>query len=297
MEVIVLVDGAKPLPKENLTLALGDFDGVHLGHQKLIQEGKAFADGSPFGVFLFEKDPSLFLPNGKGKQFLTALKDKLYYLERAGADLAYVAEVNEAFFAMSPEAFIENYLLPLGTKKVAVGEDYRFGKGAKGTPETLKNAFDVHVTQLVYEGEEKIASRGIKNLVAEGKIEEANALLGHPYRLFGKIQEGLHNGRKIGFPTINLALSFPYILPKVGVYLGYVELKGGSFPAIINVGSNPTIGILEEAIVEAHLKGFKGNAYGEDCKVHFLSFLREEEKFASLDELKAQLAKDIALLP
>ncbi|MBP5217005.1 MAG: hypothetical protein J6038_04135, partial [Bacilli bacterium] len=223
--------------------------------------------------------------------------DKLYYLERAGVDLAYVAEVDEAFFQMSPEAFIENYLLPLGTKKVAVGEDYRFGKGAEGTPETLKGYFDVHVTKLVFQGEEKIASRGIKNLVAEGKIEEANALLGHPYRLFGRVQEGLHNGRKIGFPTINLAFSFPYLLPKVGVYQGYVEIKGSSYPSIINVGTNPTIGLLEEPIVEAHLKGFKGNAYEERVKVHFLSFLREEKKFDDLSSLKAQLEKDIALLP
>ncbi|MBO4540568.1 MAG: hypothetical protein J5736_01140, partial [Bacilli bacterium] len=106
MERIYLLDGAKPEPKMGLTLALGDFDGVHLGHQKLIQEGKAFAGDAPFGVFLFEKDPSLFLANGKGKEFLSSLEDKIDSLEKQGVELFYIAEVSPAFFCMSPEDFI-----------------------------------------------------------------------------------------------------------------------------------------------------------------------------------------------
>ncbi len=297
MEVIALLQDGHPQKKQGLVLALGDFDGVHLGHRKLIEEGKTFAGERPFGVFLFENDPSLYLPNGKGKRFLSALEDKLFYLNRAGANLAYVAEVSESFFSLSPREFIEQYLIPLGVEAVAVGEDYRFGKGAQGTPELLKEYFDVHVTKLLFEGNEKIASRSIKALVEDGQIETVNALLGHPYRVQGQVKEGLHNGRKIGFPTINVHSEFPYLLPKVGVYAGIVEIGGGTYHSIINVGSNPTIGVLDHPILEAHLKDFKENVYGEECRVSFLTYLRPEIKFASLNELKDQLQEDLKKLP
>ena len=297
MEKVFLLDGARPEEKENLTLALGDFDGVHLGHQFLIKEGLSFASGNPFGVFLFDKDPSCFLDNGKGKTFLSSLEDKLDYLEDAGAKLAYIIEVSKSFFSLNPRQFIERCLLPLGVKKVVVGEDYRFGKNAEGTPETLKEYFEVHVSELMLQNKEKIASRSIKKLIQDGKIQEANALLGHPYRVKGKVEEGFHNGRKIGFPTINLEPSFPYLKPKNGVYIGLAEVDGGLYDSIINVGTNPTIGLLKNPILEAHLKGYDGNAYGKSCKVSFLSFLREEKKFDGLEGLKDQLAKDLASLP
>lgn len=271
-------------------LCLGDFDGVHLGHQELAKRALSLGEAA---AFLFDKDPSLFLDNGKGKRFLTSWEDKAALFAKLGVETIYLEEVDASFFALPPERFLEEVLGPLSPKALVVGEDYRFGKGGAGTVEELAARFPVEVVPLLRDGAgRKIASRSIKAALASGEVADAAQALGRPYEVNGVVAEGFHNGRKIGFPTINLSLFFPYFLPQSGVYRGYAVLEGRRYEAIVNVGKNPTVGLLQEEIVEAHLKGFSAQAYGLKAAVGFLSHIRGERKFASLEELRRQLQED-----
>lgn len=144
--------------------------------------------------------------------------------------------------------------------------------------------------------EGKISTQSIIKMIEEGKIEAANDDLGRPYRISGKVVKGLSNGRKIGYRTANLKLLTPYVIPKSGVYKGKAIVKGMSYNSLINVGTNPTIGRLSTDSIEAHLLGFNENIYGEDVKLEFLSYIREEKLFSSLDDLRKQLDIDIKIL-
>lgn len=290
---IIHLENEKPTI-QNTTLLLGDFDGVHLGHQSLVKKAKEFEE--PIGALLFDVDPVFFLDNGKTKKVLSSLEERIELLSSYGVEIFYVIHTTKEFLSLSPEEFMKDVLLPLKPARLIVGSDYRFGKMAKGDAETLKNLFEVEVVSLLQDNGSKIASRDIKTKIEEGDIEKATSLLGHPFQITGIVQEGFHNGRKIGFPTINLRLDVPYVLPRSGVYLSKVTLEGETYPAITNVGTNPTVGELVEPIVESHLDGFEGESYGKVASILFYAYLREETKFASLEDLGLQLEKDMASL-
>ena len=290
---IVHLENEKPSIK-NATLLLGDFDGVHLGHQSLVKKAKEFDE--PIGALLFDVDPVFFLDNGKTKKVLSSLEERIELLSSYGVEIFYVIHTTKEFLSLSPEDFMKDVLLPLKPARLIVGSDYRFGKRAQGDAETLKSLFTVEVVSLLQDNGSKIASRDIKTKIEEGDIEKATSLLGHPFQITGIVQEGFHNGRKIGFPTINLHLDVPYVLPKSGVYLSKVTLEGKTYSAITNVGINPTVGELVEPIVESHLDGFEGESYGKEASILFYAYLREETKFASLEDLGLQLEKDMASL-
>ena len=274
---------------------MGDFDGVHLGHQELVKAALSFKD-VPHAALLFDQDPSFFLDNGKSKKILTSLEDKIALFEGYGLDMVYVIHVDPSFFATSPEEFISSYLKPIEPYVLISGSDYRFGKKASGDVALLGKHFRLKTVDLLLHDEKKIASRDIKAFIANGQIEEANAELGRLYSLKGVVHEGFHNGRKIGFPTINLHLEESYLLPSSGVYLTETTLDGVTYPSITNVGNNPTVGLLHHERVESYLKGYEGEAYGKAAVVAFKKKIREERKFDSLEELKLQLEIDKALL-
>ena len=290
---IVFLEKEKPT-RLNASLLLGDFDGVHLGHQSLVKKAKEFDE--PIGALLFDVDPVFFLDNGKTKKVLSSLKERIELLSSYGVEIFYVIHTTKEFLSLSPEDFMKDVLLPLKPARLIVGSDYRFGKRAQGDAETLKSLFEVRVVSLLQDNGSKIASRDIKTKIEEGDIEKATSLLGHPFQITGIVQEGFHNGHKIGFPTINLRLDVPYVLPKTGVYLSKVILDGETYPAITNVGVNPTVGELTDPIIESHLDGFEGEAYGKEASIHFYAYLREEIKFSTLKELGLQLEKDMASL-
>ncbi len=276
-------------------LLLGDFDGVHLGHQELVKAALSYKD-IPHAALLFDQDPSFFLDNGKSKRILTTLEDKIALFESLGLDTAYIIHVDSSFFSLTPEEFIDAYLRPIEPYVLISGSDYRFGKKAAGDVTLLAKSFRLKTVDLLYREEKKIASRDIKKMISDGLVEVAQEELGRPYCLKGVVHEGFHNGRTIGFPTLNLHLEEPYILPKGGVYLTETEINGKRYKSITNIGTNPTVGLLHHERVESYLKGFEGNAYEERISVYFLKRIRDEKKFSSLDELRAQLEKDKALL-
>ena len=275
-----------PAKEEGLTLALGNFDGLHRGHQRLFVEASLSASREA-GVMFFAS------PFGKGP-YLSSVADKCRYALSSRLDALYIFDNDERIYSFSGKEFIEKVLLPLGTKRVVVGEDFRYGHNREGGIELLKEYFDVEVVPLLEEKGQKISSTWIKSLLSEGKIEEANELLGHSYEIAGNVSRGYQNGMKIGYPTANIVPTFPYVLPRNGVYCGVVYVLGKAYRAMINVGTNPTVGKLSEPIIEAHILDYDEDCYDKTLYCAFLSFIREERKFSSLDELKAQLKKDEA---
>ena len=273
-----------PQAREDLSLALGNFDGFHAGHQRLFVETSLHAKGDAAALVFDE-------PFYEGP-YLSNVQDKKRYALSSRLDALYVLQGAKEVYSLSAEEFIEKVLLPLGTRRVVVGEDFRFGKGAAGDPELLKRYFDVDVVPLLTEEGEKVSSTAIKKSLLEGDILRANKFLGRPYEISGKVVEGLHNGAKIGFPTANVSSSFPYVLPKSGVYAGVVYLLGKAYRAMINVGTNPTIGVIEKPLVEAHILDYEGDCYDAFVYVAFLAFIREEARFDDLAKLAQQLRKD-----
>ena len=295
MDIVTFSLNQLPPKEEGLSLALGEFDGFHRGHQSLLLEARMHAEGKS-GVLLFSNPPHSFFRSDTKKESLSSLEDKIVFARKMGIDKCYIVETDEEFFALEKEEFIEKILLPLGTSLVVVGEDFSFGRNAKGKPSDLQKQIKTIVVPLLKEGGEKVSSSRVRELIKEGKIEEATSLLGHPYQIKGKVAHGLGNGHKLGFPTMNLKLDFSYLLPKDGVYYGKAYLLGFPYKAMINVGNNPTIGENIEKRIEVHLLGYEGDGYGKSLYLEFDSFVREEKRFASLEELSAQLSLDKANL-
>lgn len=273
-----------PSPKPGLTLALGNFDGFHLGHRDLALA--ASSEGSPSGILLFDH------PYKVSSTYLSDVEDKIRFSYVTGLEYAYVLHCEDSFYELSKDDFME-LLKRLGAKTIVIGEDFLFGKSALGTPEDLKRGFKVIVVPTHVDSQgHKISSSNIKLALSKGQIEEANSLLGHPYEIKGTVVHGLENGRKIGFPTCNLGLSFPYILPEDGVYCGLVYLSGVPYRAMINVGVNPTIGKLSSPLAEAHIIDGQVEAYGKRAYFRFYKKIRDEVTFSSLSELQHQLSLD-----
>jgi riboflavin kinase/FMN adenylyltransferase len=294
MKKIIFSYGQEVPRQQKLTLLLGSFDGVHRGHQQLIFEGKRSTEGD-LGVLLFDKNPADLMSNGKSSAVLTSLDDRLRLFENAGLDVAYIIRIDKEFLSVSPIDFITNALQKIDPEQIVVGTDYSFGAKAAGNDALLKRYFKVDVVDLLpYDGK-KISTQRIIADLAKGDLESANAQLGRPYELHGLVAHGFQKGRTIGFPTANIP-SNSYALPKNGVYQGVCFVRGRPYRSLINVGVNPTVGLLTVPVIECYLKGFDEEIYGETMYVQFLSFLREEKKFASLEELKGQLQKDIASL-
>ncbi len=274
-----------------ITLCLGYFDGVHNGHRKLVLDAKIAAEG-PLAVLLFDANPALYIPNGKSQGILTDVEDKKRLFAGLGFDYAIVVHVDKEFFGRSKEDFINSVICKINPSRIVCGTDYTFGRNAEGTIRDLEEWFPVVGVNLLEAGGKKIASRDIISFIEKGAVQTASELLGRPYEIRGEVVEGFHHGAEIGFPTANLKLSADYVLPKAGVYSGFVYVGGVPQKAIINVGTNPTVGVLSKPIVECHLLRYEGDLYGKTLYVDFVNRLRDEIKFADLNELKKQLEID-----
>ena len=273
--------------QEPCALLLGGFDGLHLGHLKLLEAAKATQ--LPVGITA--------ISGAKTGGDLFTLEEREYLFERMG--IAFVLELpfSEAVKNTSAEEFLRSVFAAVCVHEVFCGEDVRFGRNAIGTPETLKRSANCPVTVLktVQSGGEKIATSLCKSALAAGDMQRLNALLASPYFVQGTVEHGRQVGRTYGFPTLNLSVSTEKLLPKDGVYGGYAETPAGRYPTIINIGARPTFGV-EEKKVEAYLKGFSGDLYGATVRIYPTQFLRRIQKFDSEEELKNQLKKDIKRL-
>ena len=289
MRIIDFDINTTPLNDKDLVLCLGFYDGLHLGHQKLIKE--ALNEGYPVGVMTFDIAPAVLL--GKKENYsLTSTFDKADILEDLGVKYLYLMHFEKETLKVTKDEFIEKVLRPLNPRKIFVGEDYKFGVLGEGNAAYLKQFFDVQVVPLEKVDNMKISSKKIRELVENGKMEKASALLGRPYRIAGLVVEGDHNGQKIDFPTANLELDYPYVFPKEGVYMGYGYFMNRRRKAMICVGTHPTVHQLLKPIIEVHIIDFSENLYGRELYVDFVSYMRPIKQFASMEELRAQLLKD-----
>ena len=274
---------------KNINLVLGFFDGVHLGHQKMI--GDAVKD-APTGVMTFDISPSFALGKSPRYSHITSLFDKANLLKDLGVKYLYILRMSKELLALNANQYVDLILKKINPKKIYVGVDHRFGKNALGDVNLLKANFDVEAYELLKHDDEKISSRKIREFISEGKMEKVSECLGRPYQITGLVVEGKHNGEKIGFKTANIELNYPYVLPKLGVYTGYVKYLSSKYKAIISMSTHPTIQELNEPIIEVHLLSYEGNLYGKEIEVQFVSYIRDIIKFDNLDQLKEQLTKD-----
>ena len=290
MKIIEIeVDNISLEEVKGLNLCLGYFDGLHLGHQEIISE--ALKNGLT-GVMTFDVPPNFALGKNIVNCCLSSLYDKSNLLEDMGVKYLYILRMSKQLLNMSKEEFVNQILKPINPKAIFVGEDYRFGHEAKGTPNYLANFFEVHALPLLQYKNRKISSRYIREMVSEGKMDVIPEYLGRYYSIVGLVVRGKGNGNKIGFPTANLELDYPYVLPKIGVYMGYVKLLNSTYKAIICVSTHPTIMELNDPLIEVHLLYYKGDLYGREIEVEFVSFMREVYKFETIEELQEQLKKD-----
>ncbi len=281
-------------------LAIGYFDGVHIGHQKVIGSALAMAEklSLPAGVMTFHPHPRAVLGKEGYASYLTPLSEKLRQLEKLGVDHTYVVSFTRDFAAMIPEEFIESFLMRLRPKGVVVGFDYTFGHRAMGTAKTLReHCRDRYMLEVVdpvtLEGE-KVSSTLVREMLHEGNTGRACRLLGRPYRIHGKVIHGEHRGRTIGFPTANLTMTEPYFIPKTGVYVVRVECRGQVFHGVANLGYKPTFHQEKlDLSIEVHVLNFSGELYGESMAIQFMHYIRPEKKFPNVEALVQQIKEDV----
>lgn len=274
--------------EKNTALCLGYFDSLHLGHYHLIQEAKK--EAKEVALLTFDVSPKKYLHQQENEALMSE-EDRFRLLEKWGIHTIIILSFQQ-IKDCSPIYFIEHYLQVYQPSFLVVGFDYHYGKDAKGDIALLKQYFPVHVVEEQKDEHGKFSTTRIYHLIKEGKMEEVTSLLGRYYWLKGKVVHGYENGRKIGFPTANMEYDFPYLLPKKGVFAGIAKVRNQLYLAMINVGYHPTIMQVKEPRIEVHLLDFNENIYDEPIEVAFLSFLREEKKFVSMDALKEQLLHD-----
>lgn len=294
MEVIK-INGGVDVDLELGVAALGFFDGMHLGHLALLEEVKLCGqkENLKTAVLTFDVQPKTFLTKQK-EEYLMSVDDKIAFTKMLGIDYFIVLEFNEHLQNCSAHDFIESYLRPLNFRHLVCGFDYTFGKKGLGTSQTLAkygHLFSLSVVSKKEYNHHKIASTHIKQLLKKGDIVQANNLLGRPYRVTGRVVYGKQLGKRIGFPTANIDYG-SYLIPKRGVYAVNIVIDGHAHLAMANVGLNPTVETLDKLVLEVNVFDYTKDIYGEIVQVEFLKYIREEVKFASLDQLIDQLDTD-----
>jgi riboflavin kinase/FMN adenylyltransferase len=281
-------------------VALGTFDGVHLGHRAIL--GTALARAREAGIeavaCTFDPHPMEVLQPERAPRPITPLDERLQLIGETGVDAVVVLAFTRELAAVEPEAFVKDVLLDrLHAREIVVGYNHSFGRGARGDARLLEAlagrlGFRAHVVPPMTVDGAAVSSTGIRTALQRGDVAAAARSLGRPYAIAGTVSSGAGRGRTLGVPTANIAPDRPLLVAR-GVYRGLVTTQGKGHPAVVNVGVRPTFGETVLA-VEAHLLDFTGDLYGRSVRLEFLERLRDEMRFASVEELKAQVARDIA---
>jgi riboflavin kinase / FMN adenylyltransferase len=291
-----------PFRQGPFVMTMGNFDGVHLGHGLLLDKLTQLSreNGARAAVLTFSPHPNQFL-SGDIRPPLMTSQDKAKSMAQKGVDLLLVQKFDDKFSKVEPEDFLRQYLLArLELSHLILGYDFRFGFRSQGDFRLAhkimaESGVGVSQTEVKLNGGGVISSTRIRQALQSGDTLLANELLGYHYSIEGVVVQGLALGRQLGFPTANLA-QVSTLLPQLGVYAGYVCELGGEakqYPAVLNLGYRPTLDSHNELSCECHVIGFDGNLYGRSLRFYFLSFLRGEQRFASKEELKRQIAMDV----
>lgn len=281
-------------------IAIGTFDGLHLGHIKLLEELVVYCKKNDLEslVYTFSNHPRSLSSTKEGPKRLLSLERKIEEIESIGIDNLVLLEFDDEQKNIEPKLFIKDILLNrLQGKFIVVGEDFRFGKKAQGSVEMLdqykkRYNYKLNIVKELQDNKKKISSTYIRALLAQGEIAKANELLGRRFLLSGEVIGGRQIGRTLGFPTANIANCPKMTIIKSGVYLTEIIIDGKKFISVTNVGDNPTFKDRDYS-VETHILDFSEDIYGKTVTVEFLHRLRDEETFAHIDELVAAIKQDI----
>ncbi|MDR3592202.1 MAG: bifunctional riboflavin kinase/FAD synthetase [Negativicutes bacterium] len=289
------------LPRQirKTAVALGTFDGIHIGHQKIITAAVELAAkaGSASVVFTFSNHPLTVIDPRRCPPQITTADEKARLIAALNVDILLSIPFTKDFLQLAPREFIALLVKHLRPGHLIVGPNYHYGYKGEGTPENLKAAgeasgFDVFVHPAVYLHSQLVSSTSIRQLIQQGRVNQARHLLGRPPRISGSVIVGDRRGRNLGFPTANIAIDDSLVTPGNGVYAVRSQVAGKHYNGVANIGHNPTFPANTRRI-EVFLLDFSGDLYGQNIDVDFLEKLRDEKKFASVDELTAQIAEDI----
>lgn len=299
MQVIREIDNFRK-NNEAIYVALGNFDGVHKGHQKLIHAlvGKARGNNGVAAAFIFEPHPIQVLNPAKAPDLLNTADIKAELLEKMGMDILIYNTFSSQISKCSPEQFVQEFLVRrLALQGVFVGFNYSFGHQGAGTPRLLKEygqkyGFEVHIIPSVEVDQAAVSSTRIRKMLEDGDIKNAVSLLGYYPVLEGMVIEEEHRGTAIGFPTANLRVEPGIQKPAQGVYAAFASLNGERLLSVVNIGRKPTFHEEYPVSIEAHIIDFNQNIYGQRLRLHFVDKIRDEMKFAGIDELVKQISED-----
>jgi len=284
---------------KNSVIAIGNFDGIHLGHQKVILQAKQKAKKNKLslGLITFEPVPVMFFNSKIKNHRINSLAQKKIQLEKLKIDFLIIIKFNKLFSLLNAEQFIKRIIYNrIKPKYIFVSKNFRFGRKRQGNINTLKKfenifGFKTIITSPLKDSKKTISSSLIRKKISLGKIKEANKLLSRPWRVKGKVIKGKRRGRKIGFPTCNIKLR-NYIMPKLGVYSVIVETNYFKKQGIANIGYRPTFNG-QNLLLEVNIFGINKNLYNKEVNVNFIKFIRSEKKFKGLEQLKKQIKIDI----
>lgn len=286
--------------EEDTVISLGKFDGIHRGHELLMERlFEKKEEGLKTAIFTFDVPPRKNVRQEEDAKVLTTNKEKLHMFEQMGIDYLIECPFTKEIMCMEPEAFIEMLVQKFHVKCIVAGEDFHFGHNRRGDYRMIKEYADLYhyealIVKKIQEDERDISSTYVREKIMEGDIEKANHLLGYHYFVSGEILHGNQLGRTMGIPTINLIPEEDKLLPPFGVYLTDVYIDEQRYRGVTNVGKKPTIQGKNPIGVETHLLDFAEDVYGKNATVEFLSRLRAEQKFADIDALKEQMMHDVA---
>ena len=298
MEIFRHIDDHKHQLTDSV-VTMGNFDGLHLGHRCLVRS--AIEDARRLGslsvVLTFEPHPLKILAPERAPKLILSHKDKMQLLQSFGIDIVVIQNFDAAFAELQPEAFVRDVLVGrLRTRKIWVGKDFRFGKGRKGSVADLARwggttGFEVGIVEPILVDGARVSSSKIRQLVEEGRVDEAQRMLGRYHFISGKVVAGHRRGRDLGFPTANIATRTE-VIPQDGIYATLLEAAAERRLSVSNIGVNPTFGPGPRTI-ESFVLDFDNDIYGESVKLSFVKRLRGEKKFASADALVAQMHEDV----
>jgi riboflavin kinase/FMN adenylyltransferase len=294
---VVTLRGFEGWPRGALHLAIGVFDGVHVGHQALIRhlvDGARAASATAVAA-TFDPLPIQVLAPGAPPSALSDARERAELLVEAGADAVVAFPFDDAFAAMRASEFVERLRAAGDVRRIVVGEDFRFGHDREGNVAMLRSAgpWEVDLVRPISAGGEVVSSTRIRNLLLAGRVEDAAGLLGRPYAITGRIEHGEKRGRALGYPTINVATPLERLLPRDGIYATWVTLGGDRHPAATSLGVRPTFGA-GERVLESFLIDRTGDWYGQTVSTAFVRRLRDELRFASAEDLVRQIERDVA---
>ncbi|AIY05843.1 riboflavin biosynthesis protein [Planococcus sp. PAMC 21323] len=304
MEIIHLTypNQVKPEIKTGpLSLALGFFDGVHKGHQRVIGEAilQAEQKGIKSAVMTFDPHPSLVLGGRKEEVFyITPMQQKMDILASMNVDYCFIIRFTSEFAKLTPEEFINFFITDLNAKHVTAGFDFSFGCKGKGDMYLMKEMsmgrYGVTIAEKLEESDEKISSTRIRELLKRGETGKVCHLLGRPFRVSGTVVNGDKRGRTIGFPTANIEPELGAVVPNRGVYAVKIRVQGKVYNGVCNIGYKPTFNNpdVKKQVIEVHILEFDKSIYGEMVEVEWHDRIRDEQKFSGIDELKAQIQRD-----